>query len=125
MSTLAKVSQRLNSGVAAKARVPQLILMTDDARLSDPARAMARLPRGSAVIIRTRDPHSLRNLTQRIKAQAKRRGILLLAATDVGHALRLGLDGAHLSERAARRGRRTVQTSRPGFIISASAHDRL
>ena len=141
MASLADMAQRLNlsAGVAGAPpafnirghrvspgggrRLPPLILMTDEARLADPAAAMAGLPRGSAVILRHyADPHR-EALGRRLLALSRGAGVRLLIAGDARLADRLGADGLHLPEWMARRGGAAWRRwRRPDWLVTAAAH---
>ena len=54
-ATLAKLSFRLNRAGGFSNLLPGTILLTDTARLPNPLRAAAALPRGSAIILRHYD----------------------------------------------------------------------
>lgn len=112
---------------AARAiRLPALILLTDEQRLADPVEAVARLPRGSAVILRHHGvpPDERLALAGALRAVTRRRGILLLiAAGDRGGAdlaRAVDADGIHLSERLLRRGPPHVR--KPGWWVTAAVH---
>jgi len=102
-------------------RLPPLILMTDDARLADPAAAIASLPRGSAVILRHYDDPGRAALGHRLLALSRDAGVRLLIAGDARLACRLGADGLHLPEWMARRGLWRGWL-RPGWLVTAAAH---
>ena len=104
-------------------RLPPLILMTDEARLADPAAAMAGLPRGSAVILRHyADPHR-EALGRRLLALSRCAGVRLLIAGDARLADRLGADGLHLPEWMDRRGGAAWRRwRRPGWLVTVAAH---
>lgn len=100
-------------------------LMTDQDRLPDPTALLSRLPRGAAVIVRHTEDRARAALARRILPSAHRLGLKVLYAGDVRTALRLGCDGVHLSEAAARRGPPRVRSPHRAFLITAAAHDRL
>jgi thiamine-phosphate pyrophosphorylase len=110
------------------ARLPALILLTDEQRLADPVAAVAGLPRGSAVILRHYGiPKAERaTLARRLRAITRRRGnLLLIAADDRGGAdlaRAVGADGLHLSEWLLRRGRPGWPFRKPGWRVTASVH---
>jgi thiamine-phosphate pyrophosphorylase len=121
--TLAKSAARLNlrcrrrrSGVAA---LPPLILVTDRRRLADPLAAAARLPRGSAVLLRHyRDPDRAR-LAAALARLCRRRGLVLVVGADSRLAARAHAGGLHLPEALVARRRRRP---RPGWLVTAAAH---
>ena len=97
--------------------IPRLWLMTDervdDARL---IAAAGRLPRGSAIIVRhyLTEAAARRALFARLRAIARRRGLMLLLAGDAAQARRWGADGVHGHDVGGRRA---------GLLHSAPAHD--
>ena len=116
----------------AAARLPALLLLTDAGRLADPVPVLARLPRGSGVVLRDYAPGvpaALRAMAAlRVRRACRGRGLRLIVAGDVRMALRIGADGLHLPEWMLMSGgslvRRAVRPAnrRPGFIITAACH---
>ena len=104
-----------------KRRLPPLILMTDDARLADPAATITGLPRGSAAILRHYDHPDREALGRRLLALCRGAGVRLLIAGDAGLACRLGAGGLHLPEWMAHRGL-WRRWRRKGWLITAAAH---
>ncbi len=92
--------------------------MTDDERLADPVAAAQRLPRGSLVIIRSRDAKRRTALADNLRAQTD--GLLLLAADDPE--LANALHGLHLPEKRACEAAHW-RALRPHWIITVAAHD--
>jgi thiamine-phosphate pyrophosphorylase len=119
--TLARQAARLNLSSRYAGRVSPLILMTDDDRLVDPGAAAANLPRGSTVIVRSRDAERRERLAVRILEISRTRGLLVLIADDPVLALRLGADGIHLPERRANLAPRW-RARKPGWFITTAAH---
>lgn len=110
-------------------RLPAVILLTDEQRLADPTAAVAKLPRGSAVILRHYDnsPGERAALGHRLRRLTQRRGILLLIAGDIVSARSLAhivqADGIHLPEWQLRHGAGPILRNRkPGWLITAAAH---
>lgn len=106
-----------------------MILLTDERWGADPIGAAARLPRGSAVILRHYGtPKAERLIIARaLRAVTRKRDVLLLIAVadrhgaDLAHAV--GADGIHLSEWMLRRRPWFVgRVRRPGWRITAAAH---
>lgn len=122
MSNLAKVARRLNARHGAARRLPPLVLPTDAVRLPNPAPAVARLPRGTIVIVRHSDDGARAALARDLLPICRRRGLRLLIAGDWRLALRLGADGLHLPEAMARQARRWRR--RPSWLVTAAAHSR-
>lgn len=102
--------------------LPRLWLMTDE-RLSEAAllRAVERLPRGSAIILRhyRLPPPARRALFERLRRRATRRGLLLLLAGDARTARLWGADGHHGPAPAGPMHR----GSRRHWLRSAPAHN--
>ncbi|HEX2593018.1 MAG TPA: thiamine phosphate synthase [Rhizomicrobium sp.] len=95
--------------------------MTDDDRLTDPLAAAMALPRGSLVIIRTRDARARITLARAIIAQARSHPLFVLVADDPDLAARLGADGIHLPERRAREAAHW-RSRHPSWLITAASH---
>jgi thiamine-phosphate pyrophosphorylase len=113
----------------AVARLPAVILLTDERRLPDPSAAVARLPRGSAVILRhySRGPAERAALARKLRRLTRPRGILLLIAMgeksgdDLARAV--GADGIHLPEWLLCRGPwRALRARKPGRLVTAAVH---
>lgn len=129
--TLADAARRLNARSRRPGpepgpahRVPWLVLVTDR-RLADPVGAVARLPRGAAVILRDPDPAARAMLGRRLAPLCRARGVMLLVSGDWRLAARLGAAGVHLPEGLARRGELAALLgwrARRGAILSVAAH---
>jgi thiamine-phosphate pyrophosphorylase len=109
VSTLARAAARLNAGL--------LVLMTDDDRLPDPVGAARTLPKGSLVIVRSRDTKRRRRLGEELCANTT--GLILLAADDP--VLADHLHGLHLPEAHARDAAHW-RAVRRHWIITVAAH---
>jgi len=116
---LARAAQALNAN--ASARLPALILMTDERRLPDPVAAADALPKGSAVILRHTDPQARAELAHSLTDVATRRGLLLLIAGDPELAMRVAAAGLHLPEARLEEAAH-FKALRPGWLITAAAH---
>lgn len=114
---LARAAAALNRGIA----LPALVLMTDDERLPDPLAAAAALPRGSMVVVRTRQASHRAKLARALAPIARARRLTLLVANDAPLAVRVGAHGLHLSESRAREAGHW-RALRPGWLITAAAH---
>ncbi len=105
----------------ARAHIPALYFFTDPDRVRDPCAVAARLPRGAAIVYRHFGAkHRLRE-AQALARLAKRRGLTLLIGADERLAQRVGANGVHLPESAARvlpRLRRRHRT----WIVTIAAH---
>jgi thiamine-phosphate pyrophosphorylase len=105
---LARAARRLN-GI--------LVLMTDDDRLPDPLPAARALPRGSVVILRSRNDSRRAHLA----AALKKLPVILLIAGDAALAARIGAHGLHLPEARAREALHW-RARFPHWFITAAAH---
>jgi thiamine-phosphate pyrophosphorylase len=114
---LARAAAQLNRG----ARLPALVLMTDDERLPYPLAAAARLPRGSLVVVRARQSSHRAKLARALTPIAKARRLMLVIANDAALATRVRAQGLHLSEARAREARHW-RALRPRWLITAAAH---
>ncbi len=122
MPTLAEAARHLKPRHPVHS-LPRLILMTDNVRLPDPAIAIRRLPRGSAVIVRERNCEARADLARRIKPLCRCRGVRFLIANNWRLARAIRADGLHLSEVSVRRAsRRWMSGRRPGWIVTSAAH---
>ena len=119
MTTVANMARRLNSRHPVGWRLPPLILMTDAARLPDPLAAAARLPAGTAVILRDHDAPDRLALAAALSALCRARRLRLLVAADAALAARVGADGVHLPERLVAR---TPRRWPRHWLVTAAAH---
>lgn len=115
--SIARAAARL---AAEQNDLPVLVLMTDEARLKDPLAAARALPKGSMVIVRSRDAARRRNLALALREIARVRGLFLLIAGDVELAARIGADGVHLPE--TRIGEAAAIRARHKMLVTAAAH---
>jgi thiamine-phosphate pyrophosphorylase len=101
----------------SRGQIPRLWLMTDE-RIGEAAllRAIARLPRGAAVVVRhyRLDTAARRALFGAVRRIARRRGLVLLLAGPPAQARRWGAQGHHGRDRA---------TPGRAWLHSAPAHD--
>ena len=101
----------------SRGHMPRLWLMTDEriAR-ADLLRAVARLPRGAAVVVRhyRLDETARRSLFEAVQRLARRRGLVLLLAGPSAQARSWGAQGHHGRSRAP---------SGPHWLHSAPVHD--
>src|SRR5579883_1331891 len=115
---LARLAARLNR----PRHLPPVILMTDESRLPDPIAAAVNLPRGSAVIIRERDPGRRASLAHVLRRVARGKSLMLLVSEDAGLAKIIGAAGIHLPEKRLREAAHW-RALRPDWIITAAAHN--
>ena len=94
-----------------------LALVTDDDRLPDPVAAARALPKGSLVIVRSRDATRRRALGEALRDETS--GLILLAADDP--VLAGKLHGLHLPEIHARYAAHW-RVRRPHWVITVAAH---
>jgi thiamine-phosphate pyrophosphorylase len=115
---LARAARLLNAHLP---RLPPLILMTDQTRLTDPLAAARALPKGSAIILRHTDAKLRAALAIPLRKIARERGLLLLIAGDSALAARLECDGLHLPEARAAEAAHW-KALHPKWLITAAAH---
>jgi thiamine-phosphate pyrophosphorylase len=118
---LARAAAALNARAGLSGLLPPLVLMTDDARLADPAAAARALPRGSLVILRARDAARRAALALDMLRAVHARDLILLIADDPALAHRIGAHGLHLPEARAREAAHW-RTTHPNWLITAAAH---
>lgn len=102
--------------------MPSVWLLTDErVAEADLLRAIARLPRGSAILVRhyTLDDVARYGLFKRVRRVARRRGCVVLLAGDPAQARAWGADGHHGRARADRG---MGVCARP-WLHSAPVHD--
>ncbi len=119
---LTELAKRLNSKNAAYLELPPLVLITDAVRLPDPLGAAARLPAGSAVLLRDYGLAEREALAWELATLCRRRQLKLLIAGDAALAVRVGAAGFHLSESCISEARRWRH--RRHWLITAAAHSR-
>jgi len=102
-------------------RLPPLLFLTDPERTPEPWLIAESLPRGAGIVFRAFGQRDARAIGLRLKAVARRRGLLLLVGADPRLARAIGADGVHLPERLAGRAG-AVRRARPGWIVTAAAH---
>jgi thiamine-phosphate pyrophosphorylase len=95
--------------------------MTDDERLPDPLPAVRALPRGSAVIVRSRTPNRRLELATTILGVARSRSLVVLIADDAKLARQCDADGIHLPEARARESGHW-RARNPRWLITVAAH---
>jgi len=112
---LARAAARLASH--ARHALPALVLFTDDERLADPLAAARALPRGSMVVVRSRDAVRRMALARAMIALARSRFLIVLVAGE----FEPGADGVHLPE--ARLGEAAHwRARRRSMLITGSVH---
>lgn len=111
---------RLNAR-SGHTELPPLIFLTDDERTPDPFPAIAALPRGSLVIVRTRDPARRRDWARKAAQLAQRHGLLLSVAGDAALAAEVAADGLHLAEADIEMAGR-VRCANKTWLLTAAAH---
>jgi thiamine-phosphate pyrophosphorylase len=102
--------------------LPPLLFFTDPLRTPDPERALARLPRGAAIIYRAFGAVDAIPVGRRLAILSRRRGVLFFVGASIPLAIALHADGLHLPQRLARRAGDIRRLSRR-FMITAAAHD--
>lgn len=79
------------------------------------------LPRGAGIVFRHFGAADAEARGRRLKAIARRRGLVLLIGADVDLARRLDADGVHLPERNLTRAG-PLRRIRPDWIVTCAAH---
>lgn len=130
--SLANAARKLNSRARRRdpgaARLPPLLLMTDEARLPDPLAALDRLPPGAAVILRHYrdgpDAPARRALARALVPACRLRRLALLIAASPRLAAEVGANGLHMPEWQLRRGGIAAwwRRHRPGRLLTAACH---
>ena len=115
---LARAAARL--AVQSRHALPPLALFTDDDRLADPLAAARALPRGSMVVVRSRNGARRAALTRAMVDLARSRDLIVLVAGDGALAAASGADGLHLPE--ARLGEAAAWRARRRFLVTGSVH---
>ena len=118
---LAREAARLNANVKTPRELPALVLMTDDERLPDPVSVARCLPRGSLVILRSRNSTRRSFLAQEIMNFVPSRGIRLSIAGDPEMAARTGADGVHFPEKRIGEAAHW-RAFHPQWLITCAAH---
>ena len=118
---LARAARRLNQGAGLRTRLPPLIFLSDELRVRDPVGAAQSLPRGTAVILRHRDPALRAELASGLARVAHARGLVLLIAGDPELVARVGAAGQHLSQARISEARHW-RGRHPAWLITCAAH---
>jgi len=124
-SYLLRLAQRLNSRYAPKDGFPPVFLMGDDEKLPDLHPFLTDLPKGSAIIIRSRSRHRRLDQIRGLKTPCRRFGLKILVADDWALAVSHHLDGVHLPGNRLKKFRFNhgrLRRPYPDFLITASAH---
>jgi thiamine-phosphate pyrophosphorylase len=117
---LARAAERLNAQSGHR-ELPPLIFLTDDERTPDPLAAIAALPRGSLIIVRSRIAGRRRELAHAAARIAQRHGLSLSIAGDTQLATEVAADGVHLSEADTEKAGR-IRANNKSWLITAAAH---
>lgn len=118
---LARAASALNARAGLAGRLPPLVLMTDDLRLPDPFTAVRAMPRGSLIILRTREAGTRARLAVSLHKIVHEHGLLLSIAGDPALAARVRAHGLHLPE--ARAGEALHwRACHPHWLITCAAH---
>lgn len=115
------VARTLNRRASARKPLPGLLFFTDPTRTPDPAKVMARLPRGSGVVFRTFGAPDGLDQARRLRALAEQRGLIFLIGADAGLAAAVRADGVHLPERGLGRAL-AIRRRHPAWLITGAAH---
>ncbi len=121
-ATVASAARRLNSRSKKRGRrLPPLLLVTDEARLSDPCAAIMALPRGSGVVYRHYSSANRNRLAQTLASLCRARRLLFIVGGDAKLAMRVHADGLHLREADLCR---AVPRFARRLLVTAAAHTR-
>ncbi len=133
MNNLSNIAGRLNLAAGAHG-FPPVILMTDEERLPDPLPAAARLPPGSAVLLRHYGSPARELIGEALAGICRSRGLDLIVAMDGNRAgdlaRQLNARGLHIpswlaaGDSALARREVWKWRRRPGRYVTAAAHDR-
>jgi len=115
-------ARRLGRNAPPGKSLPPLLFFTDPDRTPDPAAIVERMPRGSAVVFRAFGAPSALAEGRRLRAVARRRGVLLIVGADAALARRLRADGIHLPERLAGRAG-VIRALERRFLVTVAAHE--
>jgi len=126
--TLADAAVRLKPAVMRGGRpLPRLWLLSDPARLPDPAAVLARLPRGAALLWR---PYGMARTEamqegRRLRRITRARGMAFVVAGNLRLAAAVGADGLHLPEGIARGGTLapTLGWTCPPRMLTVACHN--
>lgn len=127
-STLAKACQFLKrqGRALAECKFPIVWVVTDTKRMANPEKIVRSLPRGTGVILRHYDVPKRSGLAQRLATLCRARGLKFLVGGDWRLAARVGADGVHLSDDAARSGLaaggRLWRRGKASRLLTVSAH---
>ena len=119
---LGRGARQRKVGRRAGVPLPSLWFLTDPARTPEPGRIVARLPRGAVVVYRAFGAADRLAVAKTLRRLTRRRGLKLLIGADWRLAAALGADGVHLPQKLMRLAPR-LRRARPGWLISAAAHD--
>jgi thiamine-phosphate pyrophosphorylase len=119
--TLERTAAVLNRRSGAQKVLPPLMFFTDPERTPDIAAVAARLPPGSAIVLRTFGAADSEVQARKLAQVARRRRLTLLIGADTALAARVGAQGVHLPERLAHRAG-PLRRAHPGWIVTTAAH---
>lgn len=123
LQSLIRVSQTLRHVARRPCALAPLVLMHDRDRTPDIEALAARMPQGSALIMReTRAAHrTAQGLARamRLRATTRARGVQLLVSGDPALALEIGADGLHFG-RDFVDGALAAKAARPGLVVTVA-----
>ncbi|WP_269715147.1 thiamine phosphate synthase [Caulobacter sp. NIBR2454] len=123
LEVLAEAAAHLNRAAKLKKPLPPLLFFTDPARTPDPQAVAARLPAGSAVVLRLFGAPDALAQARSMRELTLARGLKLLIGADAVLAGAANADGVHLPERLADRAS-SLRLAHPGWLITAAAHSQ-
>jgi thiamine-phosphate pyrophosphorylase len=119
-ASLATAARRLNCAAGSE-NLPALFLVTDERWLSDPAGAIAALPRGAGVIFRHYGDPQRGRRAQDLARLCRARALVFLVAGDAGLAEQVRASGVHLPAYQIGRAR-ALKRARPRWLVTVAAH---
>jgi thiamine-phosphate pyrophosphorylase len=105
----------------ANSSLPGLVLLTDDEHMTNPLASILDLPRGSLVVLRSRDRAHRIALARPISRIVRTRGLFWIIADDPALAAKSGAHGAHFPERKLALAAHW-RVRRPDWILTCAAH---
>lgn len=116
---------RLNKRYAPNSNFPPVFLLSDDEKQPDVRPFLSKLPKGSAVLVRSRSALKRRQHIRQLRIPCRKLGLRLMVADDWKLAVAYHLDGVHFPEQRLKKFRFNQGRLRkpyPDFLITCSAH---
>lgn len=122
---LSEAAGRLNS---RSPKLPALIFLTDQARVPDVAAVAAKLPTGSAIILRDYAAPNRQKIARNLAQLTQQHDLVFSIGSDIELANAVGADGVHFREQDLASGADEITrilervTNRKKLIVTAAAH---